>query len=56
MAFALLPRAQACDVGGSNMSVIFKKLFKYKKTWCLHVAVTTSYDAETLGHSKVDQK
>jgi len=30
MAFALLPVTLACDVGGSSMSVDFKKLLKYK--------------------------
>ena len=47
MAFALLPVALACDVGGSNMSVVFKKLLKYKKNWCQDVAITNSYGAET---------
>jgi hypothetical protein len=47
MAFVLLPVALACDVGGSNMLVVFQTFLKEIKKWCQDVAITTSHDAET---------
>jgi hypothetical protein len=56
MAFAPLPVTLACDVGGSSMSVGFKKLLKYKNIGTTMLLSWLRMMPKLGTISKVDQK